>query len=555
MKRPSISLDKDAALDFLLRHAEKIVLTVSGLAALWLAWGGIDALRTMSVTTAERPESIVRAAGEAASHIEREKTLPAEQKWAAPPLAKAIDPWREPAVAEPPKLALLDSPLFEEFAKRTQPDVLPIEDLQAVAGLAVITTREPVAAPDGGPKADERPRPRGRKEKTKDGKAAPPASNPLVDAPAGQPPAAAPIHVRIAPYVMVSGLIPVAKQAAEYRRRFASVGFQDPKRDTPIWGDWILERSVVGPGPERWETIDPVAAARWQQAEWGGVAVELASAAPFLLAATEQSLGKDRPPYCGPLPQLGQSYWGVVTLHPWVLEQLRKPPAAAEPTGVTAAADRRLFRFIDMQVEPGKQYRYRTRLEVWNPNWKLPVQHLADAGLATAMKLPSPSSNETPAVTVPGSDRVLVDILRRADMKKMKAGWLEVLVLGPSELTGSYALRGLVTEAGGLVNVVKTLNQPGSDPRTRGEEIVTERVIIDTRGRQEDRTEQRSRLPPEPFELLCLRPDGGFDFVSTADSELVIAEYRATLPAAEASKRDGKQGQQDTAPSPFGSPF
>lgn len=554
MKRPSLSLDKDAVLDFLLRHAEKIVLTVSGLAALWLAWGGIDALRTMSVTTAERPESIVRAAGEAASHIEREKTLPAEQKWAAPPLAKAIDPWREPAVAEPPELVLLDSPLFEESAKRTQPDVLPIEDLRAVAGLAVITTREPVAAPDAGPKADERPRPRGRKDKDKDGKAASPAGNPLFDAPAGEAQAAAPIHVRIAPYVIVSGLIPVAKQVAEYRRRFASVSPPYPKRDTPIWGDWTLERAVVGPGPERWAPIDPVAASRWQQAEWGGVATELADDR-FLLAATEQSLGPQRPEYCGPLPQLGQSYWGVVTLHPWVIEQLRKPPAVAEATGAAAAADRRLFRFIDMQVEPGKQYRYRARLEVWNPNSKLPVQHLADAALATAMKLPSPTSNETPAVTVPGSDRVLVDILRKADMKKMKAGWLEVLVLGPSERTGSYALRGLVTEAGGLVNVDERLNLPGSERRTRGEEIATERVIIDTRGRQEDRTEQRSRLPPEPFELLCLRPDGGFDFVSTADSELVIAEHRGTLPAAEASKRDGKPAQQDAAPSPFGSPF
>jgi hypothetical protein len=137
----------------------------------------------------------------------------------------------------------------------------------------------------------------------------------------------------------------------------------------------------------------------------------------------------------------------------------------------------------------------------------------------------------------------------------MKPGWLEVLVLGPSERTGSYALRGLVTEAGGLVNVDERLNLPGSDRRTRGEEIATERVIVDTRGRQEDRTEQRSRLPPEPFELLCLRPDGGFDVVSTADSELVIAEYRVTLPAAEASRRDSKAGQQDAAPSPFGSPF
>jgi hypothetical protein len=191
---------------------------------------------------------------------------------------------------------------------------------------------------------------------------------------------------------------------------------------------------------------------------------------------------------------------------------------------------------------------------MWNPNVNLPVQHLANAALATPLKLTAPPSNETAAVSVPDPTVVLVGPLRKADMKKMKAGMLEVLVLAPSARTGDYALRGLVTEPGGFVNVDEKLNKPG-DRRTRGEDFRTDRVIVDVRGRQEDRADQRSSRPPEPFELLCLRPDGGFEFVSAADAEPVIAEHKATLPADDAGKGPAKPGQPDAAPSPFGSPF
>ena len=42
----------------------------------------------------------------------------------------------------------------------------------------------------------------------------------------------------------------------------------------------------------------------------------------------------------------------------------------------------RLFRFFDFTVEPGKHYRYRVSLLLWNPNWKVPPQYLARADLA-----------------------------------------------------------------------------------------------------------------------------------------------------------------------------
>jgi hypothetical protein len=589
MKRPSISFDKEAIVDFLLRHGEKFVVSLVALLALGLAWGGLDAMTSKAASEQQSPQAIERNAEEAARHIEQEKTAPATEKRSAGPLAKAIDPWRNPDVAEPPSLALLDRPLFEESAKRSQPDVYPIEDLRAVAGLAVLPVKAATEPPPG-----QRPRPRGEPEPA-GGERSPLEPGPGLFGPAGpQPVAGDQFRGRIVPYVVVTGLIPVSRQTAEYRRRFEGVGFQDARRDAPLWADWVIERTVVAAGGERWEKIDLVDAGRRAVADWTGAAPERLPES-LLLGGLDKRNPKTTPPYCGPLPLLLKGSWGISGVHPWVLDQMRRQqqpagaapeqpavepgvepgtdvfgdnqaaPGAGPPTGAVApgqpvaggpldpgatGGEFRMFRFIDTAVEPGKSYRYRVRHELWNPNYKVPTQHLEKAALAQEMKLPSPSSKETPAVTVPDSTTTLVGMLRKADMKKFKPGYFELLVLGPSKETGDYKLRGLITEAGGLVNVDGRLNKPG-DRRTRGEEITTDRVVVDMRGRQEERSEAKTPRPPEPFEVLCLRPDGGFEFVSAADSEATLSEHAATLPAAEGGKPEGAPGQPDPVSKPF----
>ena len=133
-------------------------------------------------------------------------------------------------------------------------------------------------------------------------------------------------------------------------------------------------------------------------------------------------------------------------------------------------------------------------------------------------------------------------------------------IRGIASIKSSFALRSVVTEVGGLVNVDAALNKPG-DTRSRGEDIRTDRVIVDVRGRQNDRGEERSSgrvpLPPEPFELLVLKPDGSFEVASVADSQAVIDANVATLPAIESPARGpgserGPRG--DVGPVP-GSPF
>lgn len=603
MKMPSFS--REAAVDFLLQHGEKIVVSVVALLAMGLAWGGIDAIRTQTVTAAKRPEALSRQAQNTLQHIDREKQPPDDVAPKTPSLTKIVEPWRSPQIVAAPEMALLDRPLFEELGKRTKPDVFPIEDLQATAGIAVLAAKNPAGGgmPGRGPEP-EKPKAKTGRSKGKKGaadddlSAGPPPGfgggmgfgggpTPAGDGTMTMPPGA------IVPYVVVTGLIPVAKQTADYAQRFRATSFSEPKRDSPLWSDYLVERSTVVPGGrETWERIDLKAVAKRARDQWAGVHGEQ--------LPTEFVLGPDQTPglgavgYCSPLPQLAMEGWGPEAIHPWFLRELDRlraerakaekeaadraasgggpqpedagfqSPLAEQPAGVGPGGplppgmpldpmgrpvndvEYRLFRFVDTAVEPGKSYRYRVRLSVWNPNYNVPGQHLADAALAKDPKLPSQPSSATQAVTVPGPVRVLVRTLPKADMRRYKPGMAEVLVLGPDDRTGNYALRSVITDLGGFVNVDRKLNKTG-DQRVRGEEIFTNGVLVDMVGRQENREDLKTPKtpgPPEPLELIVMREDGSLDMVTAADSEPAIRRYSVTLPAADEAKPGAKAAEE-----------
>lgn len=583
MKMPSLS--KDAMLGFLLQHGEKIVVAAVAALAMGLAWGGINAVRFESVTPDKRPEALANHATRTLTHIDREKKAPPDVAPKTPRLTKVVEPWHAPQIAPPPEMALLDRPLFEELARRTKPNVFPVEELTAVGGIAVLAVK------DRGDAGFDRPveRPVERPKKPKGGRAGKKQEEPLEPMPGFDgvmgPPmtgdGTAPMpNGQIVPYVVVTGLIPVAKQVGDYQQRFQSTSLRDEKRDSPLWSDYLVERTVVVPGGrENWERIDLKAVAKRARDQWAGVQGEPLPT-EFLLAA-EQHPGSGGIGYCAPLPQLAMEGWGPESIHPWFrteLDRLRAereaeekaarervdvgPEQITEPGFESPLAERpgdellpaddrlalggvdglgkpvndleyRLFRFVDTTVEPGKTYRYRVRLSVWNPNYNVPAQHLADAALAKDLKLPSQPSNVTDPVTIPGPVRVLVRTLPKDDMKRFKPGMAEVLVLGPDDRTGNYSLRGVITDIGGFVNVDRKLNKTG-DQRTRGEEIFTDSVVVDVAGRQENREDLKTPKnagPPEPLELLVMRADGGFDLVSAAASEEAVSRYLPTLPA------------------------
>lgn len=620
MKAPRIGFSKDAALAFLLQHGEKIAAATVGLAALAIAWSGIGAMRRLKPTDEQQPQAIIADSETTSKHIEAVKIAPDDELTSEKGLAETVGQWLSQKVKPVAARTVFNSPLFAELARRSSPDILPVEDLRAVAGVAVLAVKpKPVGdrpAPerqlnlDAGnnpPKAGKPQRGGGRGGPMQATVPGPPADigpmSPQFDPNARQG--------KLLPYVLVTGLIPIARQQEEYRRRFDAASLRDPVLDTPSWSSYRIEKTEVLPGTaEKWVPVDMKAVARRYSADWAGIQPEPLLPQVMLPPESERRDPAQSPlPFCIPMPQLIDGSWGFNALHPWFADSIQRdvaekkakaaadmekaaenasvfggamaaPPGGFGPGGfvppgmpmgtempsmmpgsegmIPKGMDYRLFRFIDFAVIPGRTYRYRVKTVCWNPNLNVPSRHLVDAGLAKLTTLDSPESNPTTPVVVPDGARLLVQPMKKQDLKKLKPGMVSTLILGEKPNAGSYALRGLVMEVGGLANVDPSQNKRG-DARSKGDAITTDRVLLDVRGRFEDRAETRTGKPtppPEPLEMIFAKPDGTFELVSSADSQTDIDKYQATLPADDAGV--GPAGAGPMPPpgeSPFGNPF
>jgi len=66
-----------------------------------------------------------------------------------------------------------------------------------------------------------------------------------------------------------------------------------------------------------------------------------------------------------------------------------------------------LFRFMDFDVEPGRRYRYRVKLVLANPNYKVNVRYLTDASVGKSWYIEGEWSDPTEVVSVPRDSRLL----------------------------------------------------------------------------------------------------------------------------------------------------
>jgi len=71
----------------------------------------------------------------------------------------------------------------------------------------------------------------------------------------------------------------------------------------------------------------------------------------------------------------------------------------------TASGRLLLFRYFDFDVEPGRTYRYRIRLELANPNYNQPVERLQNPDSAKGQTRKTPWSKPTPSTKVPADTR------------------------------------------------------------------------------------------------------------------------------------------------------
>ncbi|MCR4411611.1 MAG: hypothetical protein NUV77_04190 [Thermoguttaceae bacterium] len=116
-----------------------------------------------------------------------------------------------------------------------------------------------------------------------------------------------------------------------------------------------------------------------------------------------------------------------------------------------------LFRFFDFSVEPGKQYRYRVRLLLDNPNQGMDPRTLASPDLATPRWLEAPWSAPSPVVAVPLDSQVWTV----AATAKLSETIANVLVVHFNMETGMEASKKFDAPRGQWLNYLKQeLEQP-----------------------------------------------------------------------------------------------
>ena len=307
------------------RHVEKIILGVVAIVALVLAWGGIDALRSKSVTTDHKPDAIATLARQAAERIETADAPPPERLPPLKPLGPLLDPWRpEQVKIEPSSVAAapLARPLvLAARTKRETPSVFPLENLHTVAGIAVLeSTDDPAAIGQGRMDAE-----RG-----------------MFGLGSGSPGTGMLTQGTITPYVIVTGLIPAAKQEAEFVRCLGEsdgmmAGGRDGgvDRNRPNWTGYRIERQERDPGKEfgDWKKLDPPPLV----ADLGGRGGESGGGRDLLpMDFRLQDQGRSGMAFEGPLPPrvVEDPPWGPEVVHPWFFSQIEQKRLASGPPTV-----------------------------------------------------------------------------------------------------------------------------------------------------------------------------------------------------------------------------
>ncbi len=323
MKTPSFS--PAAASAFFIHHGEKVVFALMVLLALVMLWWGVSAAQSQALDRSRTPDAVADLARQASENIQQSRSVPTPRVPPTLPLLPRVEPWRpeQVKVAATTTAPLLDRPPFTELTKRTKPEVYPISDLRAVAGVAVF--------PDAPP-----------------------------DARGGAAPQAGP--VKIAPFVVVTGLIPAAKQQAEFASRFGSVSYRDPRRDNPRWAAYRVERTRVVPGAAaRWELVAERNAMGPQRDDPGFGAgdrrlVRENFAEGFLLQPSEAEVE-----YATALPDRIDRPWGEESLHPWFIPRIRESWAQNVEQKVDTATEKKAT-LAEIATKPGDYIGKETRL-------------------------------------------------------------------------------------------------------------------------------------------------------------------------------------------------
>lgn len=611
MALPKLKFTPETVFTFAANHGEKLLVVIALLCSLPLAWGGINALRSKMLPADKAPAEIAQRAARAKSLLDRpadaDERRSLEKILRGPAITKATTAdWRPPTL-EPPAMEIgLNRPPLGDLRKRSTPKIFPLEQLTTVAGLAAIAKNEQIqpnalVPPPGDPTG------MGMPEAVV---TSPPARLMPYVIISGLVPYKKQVDEYIARYAATS-FKDEARDTPLWRDFTIERQTVDGDRD----GDWEVlnlakaaeiwtktwSAAAEDPVPEQFKLTN--------QENFRPQDVPLGFYAPLPALAERPSLSGTG----GPATPLLSPRWGLSAVHPWAVQEMTEllaeqqqdnplmpgglggpfgqlqngpPGTMTDPTqtgpfansqltgqlddptmppddsaltelgpdGLLNPYEYRLFRFVDVTVKPGKAYRYRVTINLWNPNYNVAAKFLEEPDQAKKPYLAAAVSETSPAVTaapirIPALGQVLVRMITNDDKKKGGLGSVaEILVLDEHKGTdkkpgsGNFELHATPANLGQLVGSKKESRRVEvgltAQGRPRKEKFPTHDVLTDQTflglvGEQE--LEEKKRIsrgftPPAPLEMLFADADGTLEHVTAVTSAEQVEAYLPTLP-------------------------
>jgi hypothetical protein len=294
-------------------------------------------------------------------------------------------------------------PIFDPKGKRDDPELFGIEEPRASAGVGIFALKGAAAAPAAGAGAGGQGG--GRADARKGGGGVQPSTESKLTSQA---------------WVVVTALVPVEKQSAEYNRVFSHAMGESAERDTPHYTRPIVERAQVdakNPDKLDWKPLEPLTV---DQPNWQEKSEEIVEA-KYLDPNLTFRLG----------PLVGAS-WNESVTHPKLrpnevshVDEAAAPAApavaaadavagAAKPAAAPArsahAITHKLLRVFDYTVQPNGRYRYRLKLELKNPNFGMNAKFLKNPAAplnAQEVRAAEKWSDPTEVIAVPSGYEVL----------------------------------------------------------------------------------------------------------------------------------------------------
>ncbi|MGD9722218.1 MAG: hypothetical protein AB7O59_11755 [Pirellulales bacterium] len=541
-----MKFDLQAIKDAALRHGEKIAFAVVGLVFLLFVY---SALKRESLDAAKQPDRLNAKAGEARNHVTNSTFDAKKDSLAVVDYAGRAK--REMVLVKNYVARnILNPPEVEQKTQRGTPAILPIEQLRAAGGFGVFALKGGNAAPR--PKADAENR-----------RATPPKGKDEVNFPAGDASKLVPQA-----YTVITGLVPVNKQAQEFSRVFAGALGEKADRDQPTYLRVVLQRAEIDPAqPTKEPQWQDVPSADAFVSQWEGVMDEeskdkfvepalVSKLGPLVIgkwgnavrhpaidaaqAALEEHLAQETQPAVGVVQPAGRQL-------PVGQAQPGAPAVpAANKSRQEHVIEYRLCRLFDFSVQPSKKYRYRAKVVLANPNFGLPPAVLQKPETNRIELLEADWSNPSSTAAVPDRYGVLAGGVGEKNRSDDPSVSLVATAIEPNE--GVEAAAKFDVWRGSVINASKE-NVEAHDPRNGvfvklpTMDFMTGIVVVDIFGGK-PLSKRTNTEATGPVEVLVMDPEGNLTVRREGEDHEAV-EFR--VPSEVAVKKKEKD-KDDTIP-------